>query len=180
MRPCQPAGQAAQHSSSRRAPRSAYIAAQAPRLDADPAAVRHRCRALGWAGVIAFPHLFAASFAEYGSPEVSCSSGLRGVCSLHCVRVYPGICRPCSRYPGATGLAFCSLGPPHLRSTRPPRPAVASVGGRLQAAGHPCASLPCAVAVAHRLMEIGGARRSKEETQTTAQINMGVVSGRWQ
>lgn len=50
---------------------SGYLEAHAPRLDADPVAVRHRCRHLGWAGVIAFPHLFASSFGEYGTAEVS-------------------------------------------------------------------------------------------------------------
>ena len=49
-----------------------------PRLDADPLARRHRHARLGWAGVIAFPHLFAQSFGPYGSATVSV--GVQGGC----------------------------------------------------------------------------------------------------
>ncbi|KAL4428354.1 hypothetical protein ABPG75_002443 [Micractinium tetrahymenae] len=47
----------------------AYRERSAARLGRDASALRHRCHWLGWAGVISFPHLFAASFGEYGSPE---------------------------------------------------------------------------------------------------------------
>lgn len=48
---------------------SGYLASCSPRLNQDVAARRQRCSQLGWAGVIAFPHLFSAAFGEYGSPE---------------------------------------------------------------------------------------------------------------
>lgn len=51
--------------------RSAYRQRCEQRLKSDALALRHRCHWLGWAGVISFPHLFAASFGEYGTPEVS-------------------------------------------------------------------------------------------------------------
>ena len=47
-------------------PRSWYLAVRGPALDADPEARRRRFKRLGWAGVIAFPHLWAASFGPFG------------------------------------------------------------------------------------------------------------------
>jgi hypothetical protein len=38
-------------------------------LDQNPKAVGNRYSSLGWAGVIAFPHLFASSFGEFKSKE---------------------------------------------------------------------------------------------------------------
>lgn len=45
-----------------------YRAACAARLDGGPHAA-HKYGRLGWAGIIAFPHLFAASFGEFGGRE---------------------------------------------------------------------------------------------------------------
>ena len=39
------------------------------RLDGSAGAALPSCRQLGWAGVISFPHHFAACFGEYGSAE---------------------------------------------------------------------------------------------------------------
>jgi len=47
-----------------------YLDTQGPRLDRDPRALRQRFGRLGWAGVIAFPHLFARSFGVFGSEQV--------------------------------------------------------------------------------------------------------------
>lgn len=46
-----------------------YKETYGPRLDADPVALRQRCRRLGWVGVIAFPHLWAQSFGAFGSKQ---------------------------------------------------------------------------------------------------------------
>jgi hypothetical protein len=48
---------------------SDYLATHGAALDADPRAVSQQYKPLGWAGIIAFPHYFAESFGEYGSPQ---------------------------------------------------------------------------------------------------------------
>lgn len=49
--------------------RSWYRDTQGPRLASDPLAASLAHPHLGFAGVIAFPHLWAASMGEYGSPQ---------------------------------------------------------------------------------------------------------------
>lgn len=48
---------------------SDYLATHGRALEADPVAVQRQYKPLGWAGIIAFPHYFAESFGEYGSPQ---------------------------------------------------------------------------------------------------------------
>ena len=47
---------------------SAYREDHGAALDRDPTATAQKYAALGWAGVIAFPDMFASSFGEFGSP----------------------------------------------------------------------------------------------------------------
>ena len=46
-----------------------YLETHGKQLDKDPLACQLQYKPLGWAGIIAFPHLFSESFGEFGSSK---------------------------------------------------------------------------------------------------------------